>query len=802
MIYNGENLMPGIIGQVSIGLSIVFLLISAVMFLPVFSQKQYAGRISRVAGLFFVMHFIALLGAMSVLYYIIGNHRFEYSYVWQYSSVDMPVKFMISCFWAGQEGSFLLWAFFQGLLGIVLMIRSGDWKNWIMPVYATGQFFLLSMLIGIQIFGVQIGSSPFSLLRELSQNAGLPLFTDPNYLKMITDGNGLNPLLENIWMIIHPPALFLGYAVSFVPFVFAIASLFRKDYHSWLRQGIQWTLAGTLSLGFGILLGGRWAYESLTFGGFWAWDPVENASLVPWLLLVATLHMMLITHKRQHSYATTYLFTIFTWVLVVYATYLTRSGVLGETSVHSFGDSGRSIQMLTFNALYLILPLVLLFTRIKSFPKKDSDELFSKEFWMLIGSVIVVLAAFQIIVTTSIPALNKVLGTNIAPPSDVINYYNTWQLPFALLIGLLISISQFMVYGKTQYRAFIKKISVPSLIALVLTVLISLGDNISRVDYALLLFSMLLVSIVSFGFIINYVKRTNNLGAAITHAGFALFMIGIILAFSNAQILSRNTTGFDLGNEKSNAENLVLFKGQQQPMGNYFVTYKSESVRNNETFYQVDFVKNNDSASGKVAFSVFPSVNRNKRMGNVYNPDTRHFITKDIYTYISFAQQSEGDADPEGYSIRSVEEMEAKDTVIFSRSFVILDSIDARMPGDDINNISIRAYFRILSMKYGKLEANIAYRLENGELVREEAIVEPLDLKLQFEGVSDKSHAIKVGFYQRNQDFIVIKTVVFPYMNVLWLGAIIMFTGLVVAVYRRLKKRSVQQPMQNNVDIS
>jgi len=788
MTYNGEHLLPGIVGQGFIWMSLTALAISAVLFLPVFSKGNNSLRAIKAAQTAFYLHFVSLLGAIAALYYIIGNHYFEYSYVWQYSSKDMPFKFMISCFWAGQEGSFLIWAFFQGLLGIFLLLNAREWKNWVMPVYAVGQLFLLTMVLGAEIFGFRIGGSPFALLREMPQNQGLDLFNNPDYLKMITDGNGLNPLLENIWMIVHPPALFLGYAVTLIPFSYAAASLWKKEYHAWLKPAIKWTLAALLTLGFGIILGGRWAYESLTFAGFWAWDPVENASLVPWLFLVATLHMMIIAHKRQHSYSTTYLFTILAWVMVVYATYLTRSGVLGETSVHSFGDSGKSIQMLIFNALFLIIPLILLVIRQRNFPKKETDELFSKEFWMLIGSVIVVLSAFQVIVTTSVPALNKVFNTNIAPPVDNVGYYNTWQLPFALLTGILIAISQFMVYVKTQPKPFWRKTTLSAVIALVMTVLISLGDHITRFDHAALLFAMLLVAVVSTEVIIRYFSRTNNIGASLTHAGFAIFMTGVILAFSNSQIISKNTSGFDLGQEKENAENLVLFKGMTQPMGNYYVTYSSQETKGRETFYRLDFVKKADSATGKIAFSVFPSVNRNMRMGNVYNPDTKHFLGKDIYTYISFAQQSEAKADAEGYVSRSFEEMDMHDSIVFSRSFIILDTIDARMEGEDINNISITARFRILSMQHGKLSASISYKLVNGELVRDDATVEPLGLKIRFEGVSEKSRAIKVGFYEKSQDFIVIKAVIFPFMVVLWGGTVIMFGGLIFAIYRRSRR--------------
>lgn len=790
--YVGEHLIAGYLGRIFIWLSFLSLIISAVLYIYSLRKEdkkalnlKKKALYAKLAGNFFWLHFVALTGAIAALYYLIGNHCFEYSYVWQYSSAAMETKFMISCFWAGQEGSYLVWAFWQGIIGLLLLRTAKDWKSWVMPVFATGQFFLISMLLGLDLGGFSIGGSPFGLLRDMPQNASEELFRDPNYLKFLTDGNGLNPLLENIWMIIHPPSLFLGYAVALVPFSYAIASLWRKEYHSWLKPAIPWTLAAILALGNGIILGGRWAYESLTFGGFWAWDPVENASLVPWLLLVATLHSMIIARKRFNTYATTYFFTILGWFFVMYATYLTRSGVLGETSVHSFGENALSAQMILFNLLFLLLPIALLLFRKKAFPKKDSDEIMTREFWMLIGAIVVLLSAFQVIATTSIPVFNKIFGTGIAPPIDNINFYNTWQMPFAIVIALGIAISQYLWYGPNNMKVFLRKILISSGISVVLTVLIALGDHVTGVSRIILLFSILLALVVSIDFVIHYMKKTSNVGGAFTHVGFTLFLLGVVLAFSNSQIISRNTSGFDLGQEADNQENLVLMKGIGQPMGRYMVTYTDATTKGRETFYKVDFVKMKDAGTGKIDFSVYPSLNVNTRMGNVYNPDTKHFIDKDIYTFLSFAQQSTGTADAEGYSKSGEQPMNVKDTVMINRSYVILDDIKTTMVNDDVNNASIVARFKIISMKEGALETEIKYEVVNGELKQTDGMIDPLNLKLRFEGVAVDSKAIQVGIYERQQDYIVMKAIIFPFMAVLWLGIVVMFSGLTYAIMRR-----------------
>jgi len=782
--YIGEHLLVGQLGTMFIWLAFISALLIPVAFFVAGKKPSAAGR--KAANNLYLFHFSTLLASSLVLYYALANHNFEYSYVWQYSSMDLPFKYIISCFWAGQEGSFMIWAFWQALLGLFLLRINTEWRGKVLTVLALGQVFFLSMILGLNIGGIHIGSSPFVLLRALPQNIGSDFFNNPNYLTMILDGNGLNPLLENIWMVIHPPILFLGYAAMMIPFSFAVASLWKRDYYGWLKPAMPWALFGVFTLGTGILLGGRWAYESLTFGGFWAWDPVENASLVPWLLLIGALHLMLIAYSRKQSFTMAYVMVFLSFIFVVYATYLTRSGVLGETSVHSFGDDGKSTQMILFLALFTILPFVLLIINSRHFERKTNESLWSREFWMLIGSIVLLLSSFQITVTTSIPVINKILGTSIAPPIENVAYYNNWQTPYGILVAFLIAGAQFLVYGINDRKRFFKNISIAAVIALGFTIILALVFRVKRFDHAGLMFFTIFALVASLDYVFRHARNIANTGAALTHAEFAIFLLGVLLAFSNSQIISRNLSGFDLGKEQDNNENVVLMKGDKQPMGEYMVTYISDEAKGRETFYKVDFVRNADSASGKVAFSVYPSINHNDRMGNVFNPATRHFFNKDIYTYISFAES----ADPkstDGYSLSNVQEINLKDTITFARSFIILDSIDVDMKGQQVENASIIAKFRILSMKYGEMKTQMKYVIKGGQLSREDGIIEPLNIKLSFQGVSDNSDSIMLGIYEKKSDYIVLKAIVFPWMNVLWSGFIIMLSGLSIAIIKRLK---------------
>ena len=255
------------------------------------------------------------------------------------------------------------------------------------------------MLLGIYIFDYHLGSNPFILLREHPEYMELPFVKVPEYLTNL-DGRGLNPLLQNYWMTIHPPILFLGFASTLVPFAYAMAGLWKKQHTEWVTPALPWTYFGVMILGTGILMGGAWAYESLSFGGFWAWDPVENASLVPWLVMVGGAHVMLIYKSRKQSLFTAYVLIIMTFILILYSTFLTRSGILGNTSVHAFTDLGMSGQLLVYLLFYVLIAAILLIINYKAINVGNvEDNSTSREFWMFIGALVLLVSAFQITFT-------------------------------------------------------------------------------------------------------------------------------------------------------------------------------------------------------------------------------------------------------------------------------------------------------------------------------------------------------------------------------------------------------------------
>jgi cytochrome c-type biogenesis protein CcmF len=632
--YIGEHLFPGEIGKILIWLGFGTAVLATIFYLLAFYRKDHRKLWANSARGLYIVHALSIVMVAVVLYYLIFKHYFEYSYVWEYSSKELPIKYIISCFWAGQEGSFLVWALWQSLIGLVLLRIARNWETPVMIIFSLSQAFVTSMLLGITLFGIKIGSSPFTLLRNTLATVQDTIFSMPDYLTMIPDGNGLNPLLENIWMTIHPPILFLGYALALVPFSYAIASFLKKDYFTWIGRALPWTLFSLLMLGAGILLGGAWAYVSLTFGGFWSWDPVENSSLVPWMTLVAGLHFLLIARKQNYAMFAAYLMITLSYVLVLYASFLTRSGVLADTSAHSFGDNGMTLQLLVFLLAFLVIMVVMIAVNFRKFHMPRRDILLSREFWMFIGAIIMVLAAFQIIFTTSIPVFNSLFHTDFAPPTDRVGFYNRWQMPYALLVAGFIAFSQFLNYQENEPGRFLKKLAIPLLAAVVLCIPIVAVGIVTQLNFILLVVFTLFALLSSISNMIFGTIKPRNIGAIVTHIGFVLFVLGTVLTFSNAQIISKNTSNFDLGDRQTNDENLVLTKGDTLYMGGFYVSYVNKTAQGNTTVYRVDYLTRN-LGKYKLDFSLYPSVNVHPRMGAVYNPDTRHFISRDYYTYIA-----------------------------------------------------------------------------------------------------------------------------------------------------------------------
>lgn len=780
--YIGEHLIPAFLGRGLIYLSLFAGIISLFFYTQQLKRTSKVSLRKRNLGrIFYLVQTFAIVGVSVTLFYLILNHYFEFAYVFKHSSSLMPGKYIISSFWAGQEGSFLLWAFFISTFGIGAMLTARKLEGGVMTVVVIANILLMTMVLGFHFWGITIGSDPFILLREVPENMVNDFFRNPKYVSMIRDGNGLNPLLENPWMVIHPPLLFMGYATAIFPYAFAVASLIRGDKRYWIKPVLPWMSLTIGLLGIGLLMGGAWAYQSLTFGGFWAWDPVENASLIPWIVMVAALHYMILSYKREKYYLGTYIFTMLSFVMVVYASYLTRSGVLGETSVHAFGDDGRSFQLIFFTSFAAIVPVILLIRRRKSIKVYDLPDIFSREFMMMYGAIVLLLAAFQIISTTSVPVVNKIFGSSMAPPSDVVNFYNTWQTPFAIMIAILLGLGQYVSYGKNDSKAFLKNILYPFILAIIIAVSGFMYDKNMSVVHGIFLFSIVFAILTSIAYLFRFTGGRSNIGAGITHTGFGIFLLGALIAFSNTETLSKEGVPGMLGG----GDNMMLFKGEIKPLGNYHVSYAGSKAERDDVYHQVDFLEKGEDGALYHKFSLFPHIKYNSMMGNVHNPDTRNTIRGDVFMYVTFAEDP-AKRMPDGFSFVGGSEITMGDTILAGKNQLIFDTLYVTGMGDDADILTITAMLRPAD----SLEPRAAYPLTYSIVgnTAERGYVDLDDVRLRFEGVSATARTIEIGFFENQREFIVVKILYFPWISILWLGGIIMFIGVTVVVWRRAVK--------------
>jgi len=801
MNYVGEHLWPGYLGNLLIVLSFTSSILATFAYYKSSNGSELEITWKRLARTTFKVHAFSVFAIMGLLFYLITQHFFEYQYVWQHSSKELPFRYMFSCFWEGQEGSFLLWSFWHCVLGLILQRTARDWESSVMTIFSSVQVFLTSMLLGVFIFDYRIGSNPFLLLREHPEFSNLPFVKIPTYLQNL-DGRGLNPLLQNYWMTIHPPTLFLGFASTLIPFAYAIAGLWKKRYAAWLKPAIPWTFFGVMILGTGILMGGAWAYESLSFGGFWAWDPVENASLVPWLTFVGGAHVMLVARARNHSIGAAAILNIATFILILYSTFLTRSGILGDTSVHAFTDLGMSGQLLVYLLFFLAIAIYLILINYKHFPQpKEEESSTSREFWMFIGTMVLVVAAFQIIATTSIPVFNKIFNTKIAPPSKPIEHYNSWQVPIAVLITLLIAIGQFFAYKKSNMQQVIKKMLPSFLIGLVLASICVWQLEMYKPFHALLLFGSMYAAIANIDYFIRFGKLSFlKSGSSISHVGFALVMLGALVSTSKSVVISQNSSGTDiskLGKDFSNNDNILLRSNDTLNMGEYFVSYTSKRKDGVNHYFDIDYFKKDDKGKMVKQFTLSPLVQVNPRMGNVAEPDTRHYLTSDIYTHITYADMSQFENKNNDYNEGSKNTITTGDTIFAANSIIIVEGlfkdVDKAKYNLNDSDIAIGARLRIVDIRNKQFYADPIFVIRGNYAMPIAANVEPLGLKFEFNKLNPDNGKIDLTLYekQKSDNFIILKAIIFPFINILWLGCFIMIIGITLSIFSRIFKTKI-----------
>lgn len=484
------------IGQIALGVAFASALIGSILYyLVAKGRTEYLGA-ARLAAHICISS--VLVSAGTLLYYIF-SYRFDINYVYEHVSRSLSKPLLFSTFYASQEGSFMLWALLTAIIAIPLMPYAARqrYEAPVMSVYLSILIFLAIMLVI---------RSPFESIYAAHPGEVPAGFIPP-------DGKGLNPSLENLWIAIHPPMLFLGFALLAVPFSFALAGLWRRDYQGWVTTSLPWTLGAAMILGFGIILGGFWAYETLGWGGYWAWDPVENASLLPWLITVAAFHTMLTQKKTGGLVKTNLLMTLLAYALVIYCSFMTRSGVLSDASVHSFVAPGNDVFRLLVVALIIFVggPLVFFAVRMRDMKASGTEyRLLSRETALSIGAAIIGASALVIFVGTSAPLVSKKVD---------ISYYGNLHIPIAIVLMLVNGFSLVLKWKQSGLRDMMKKAAWAFITSLVLTgVLFAFG--IQDIGYSLIiaaaLFSLLINLEVTYSLLKGKLSFVVSKDAAIT----------------------------------------------------------------------------------------------------------------------------------------------------------------------------------------------------------------------------------------------------------------------------------------------
>lgn len=544
---NGFTAAPSwsiIVGQLGsffvIGGAILFLLAIAAMA----TKRERLGRISFIGGC------ATIAGAFISLATLFVTDQFAFDYVANHSWKNLHFGYKVAAVWSGQQGSFLLWALSAAIFGVLVLPKTGVFQRWYVLIYSV----FLAGLCGILAY-----ETPFNLIKDLL--VGGVQFVPP-------DGAGLTPSLQNYWVIIHPPTIFLGFGSLTVPFALAVAAMLNRDPKGWIPIVRPWSLVSLAILGVGLVMGGLWAYETQGWGGFWAWDPVENVSFVPWLFIVAFIHGLIVQTTRSRWHGTNFLMAGLPFLTFVYGTFLTRSGFLSKFSVHSFAEMNRS-------ALWILLGLLigmaaffvgLWSTAGRSLARKTdakkADEGFNRETGYSYGVILLTALSTAIAIGMSIPFFVGLGGGDGKVVEEPL--YHSVVVWFFAPIMLLIGAVPFLAWRRPRDRAVSEVRSVPvwsrllnvfgitigilglTMMALKFPTMMDwslhahdlkpidfpFGLHVPRFSWVIFLFGLTVFAAVGNAWRFGELVRSSKMGVGgfLSHFGVAVAMAGLILS--------------------------------------------------------------------------------------------------------------------------------------------------------------------------------------------------------------------------------------------------------------------------------
>ena len=756
-----------------IGRTLIYFAFATSIITIVLYYLNFKGRtqLKKTARLFFHSTVVLIILASAYLLNLILSHQFQYSYVYEYSDRDLGTALLISTFYAGQEGSFFLWALFTAIVGVLVLnyvskpkpeLKNVDFESPVMMIYTLVLSFLILLLIL---------KSPFIYIWEK-----FPEQVKEGFVPQ--DGRGLNPILQNFWMVIHPPILFLGFTFTIVPFAYANAALFIKQYKSWISEVMPWTLIASGTLGLGIILGGYWAYGVLGWGGYWSWDPVENSSLIPWLVLIAAIHTIIAQKVTGKFIKTNLIFCILAFLLVLYSTFLTRSGVLQNSSVHAFVEPGAIVYsvLVIFILSFIVISIIALSIRWKDIQSqlkvKENHIAFSKENFLYIGSLVIIALAAIIIAGTSMPIISK---NNIDA-----SFYNQMSLPLTIVILIFAAITFYLGWQNKESENLKSKMIFPLVMSVISTAIAAILA-VHDIMFIILMFSAFLLFFVSIQKIYDLFKSPKaSLGSSLGHIGIALFILGVI---GSARYSQEEDISLELNTPQNAFGYSFTYLGLEE--------YKDpNNTKDQKYFLNVRVEKDNKEMLMK------PVIYRSSYMDNIIkNPDIANFVSKDLYLSPMEFLPAEMFAAKDLYLITSSE----KEINNFKLKLIDFDAGNAMMQQSNNGNFDMSARLLItLNGKSDTLKLSLPYK--SGEPEPQAFTYSKLpnytfylnSVKLKGSGAEENTAEVAVidktnPATPKKSETLVAKVAIKPYIGVLWAGAFTLIGGFFYSATRRLK---------------
>ena len=739
-----------IVGYISIVLAFCASLVAAAAYFYYYRSNN--NKFLSIANSSYTVMSIAVFFAIGLLLSQIWSYNFQLNYVYSHSSRALPWHFVFSTLWAGQEGTFLMWTAYSSIFGFILIRKTVRKNPLVLFFLVLTQFYILLILLG---------RDPFLMVWEVRPD--IPVGFVP------ADGAGLNPLLQNPWMRIHPPTLFVGYASTAIPFTFAMSAMVRKDFTTWIIEARRWILFTVLILGTGVMMGGYWAYTTLGWGGYWGWDPVENASIIPWIFSVVMLHGTMIQSRQKGLVRSNLVFAGLAYISMLWGSFLTRSGVLGDFSVHSFAASDLNIYLICYVGLFLFMFLGLYIYSTRGIRGTSfADGILNRESFILFGMTAFLFSGIFTFIGTSAPFFTALVNK---PAGVSIEFYETIHMPIALLLMASVSFAPLLAWKVNAFRN-IKRLNTSLIISFFITtfaVIVGLNQPISILLFFLSVFAIIINGWVVYEFI---KKKPSKMGGYLAHVGLGFMVIGII-----------TSAMYD------RSEKIALPKDQfQKTSFGYDIKFVGfREMPDGKDRAQLVLKSENEEFTAEMQFYFSEYTN-----SYMLNPYIKLKPLKDLYiSPISFVPAE----DQNSHQLSLAQGQTGK----FSDIAVTFNGFEVNQHGE-AQTMIVKANLTVEVPDGSYSERHDLapeYKLENGKFSSTIVDVPGRDgVSVKIASVDASNRTVHLEFNSTNGgikgvDYLGIEVSEKPFISLLWFGILVLMSGVIVTITDRKKKAKV-----------